>query len=52
MHDKDNLAAEQSERELRQRLNTAFKSFCEKVEAMKKQTVSCGKKGLLLQRIF
>ncbi|XP_063704152.1 FACT complex subunit spt16 [Culicoides brevitarsis] len=37
MHDRDDLAAEQSERELRHRLKTAFKSFCEKVEGMTKQ---------------
>jgi nucleosome binding factor SPN SPT16 subunit len=42
MHDiRDDLAAKQSERELQHRLKTAFKSFCEKVEAMTKQTVSC-----------
>lgn len=39
MHDRDDLAAEQSERELRDKLKTAFKSFCEKVEAMTKQQV-------------
>lgn len=39
MHDRDDLAAEQSEREMRDRLKTAFKSFCEKVEAMTKQQV-------------
>jgi nucleosome binding factor SPN SPT16 subunit len=39
MHDRDDLASEQSERELRQKLKTAFKSFCEKVETMTKQTV-------------
>lgn len=33
MHDRDDLAAEQSERELRHKLTTAFKSFCEKVES-------------------
>lgn len=32
MHDRDDLAAEQSERELRHKLKTAFKSFCEKVK--------------------
>lgn len=32
MHDRDDLAAEQSERELRHKLKTAFKSFCEKVQ--------------------
>jgi len=31
MHDRDDLAAEQAERELRHKLKTAFKSFCEKV---------------------
>lgn len=31
MHDRDDLAAEQTERELRLKLKTAFKSFCEKV---------------------
>lgn len=39
MHDRDDLAAEQSERELRDKLKTAFKSFCEKVETMTKQSV-------------
>lgn len=39
MHDRDDLAAEQAERELRHRLKTAFKSFCEKVESMTKQLV-------------
>uniref|UniRef100_A0A1L8E2L1 FACT complex subunit n=1 Tax=Nyssomyia neivai TaxID=330878 RepID=A0A1L8E2L1_9DIPT len=39
MHDRDDLAAEQAERELRHKLKTAFKSFCEKVEAMTKQSV-------------
>ncbi|XP_076357852.1 SPT16 homolog, facilitates chromatin remodeling subunit dre4 [Tachypleus tridentatus] len=37
MHDRDDLAAEQAERELRQKLKTAFKTFCEKVEQMNKQ---------------
>jgi len=36
MHDRDDLAAEQAERELRNKLKTAFKSFTEKVEAMTK----------------
>lgn len=36
MHDRDDLAAEQAERELRNKLKTAFKSFCEKVESMTK----------------
>ncbi|KAK6637444.1 splicing associated factor Dre4 [Polyplax serrata] len=35
MHDRDDLAAEQAERELRHKLKTAFKSFCEKIENMK-----------------
>ncbi|XP_038118186.1 FACT complex subunit spt16 isoform X1 [Culex quinquefasciatus] len=39
MHDRDDLAAEQAERELRHKLKTAFKSFCEKVEAMTKQQI-------------
>uniref|UniRef100_A0A6M2DW00 FACT complex subunit n=1 Tax=Xenopsylla cheopis TaxID=163159 RepID=A0A6M2DW00_XENCH len=39
MHDRDDLAAEQSERELRHKLKTAFKSFCEKVEGMTKQEI-------------
>ncbi|XP_076649474.1 SPT16 homolog, facilitates chromatin remodeling subunit dre4 isoform X1 [Halictus rubicundus] len=39
MHDRDDLAAEQSERELRHKLKTAFKSFCEKVESMIKQEI-------------
>lgn len=39
MHDRDDLAAEQAERELRHKLKTAFKSFCEKVEALTKQEV-------------
>ncbi|KPU77615.1 uncharacterized protein Dana_GF24952, isoform B [Drosophila ananassae] len=39
MHDRDDLAAEQSERELRHKLKTAFKSFCEKVETMTKSVV-------------
>ncbi|XP_044015295.1 FACT complex subunit spt16 isoform X2 [Aphidius gifuensis] len=39
MHDRDDLAAEQSERELRHKLKTAFKSFCEKVETMIKQEI-------------
>lgn len=37
MHDRDDLAAEQAERELRQKLKTAFKTFCDKVELMTKQ---------------
>ncbi|KAH9507770.1 splicing associated factor Dre4 [Bulinus truncatus] len=39
MHDRDDLHAEQAERELRQKLTSAFKSFCEKVEAITKQEV-------------
>lgn len=39
MHDRDDLAAEQAEREMRQKLKAAFKSFCEKVEAMSKNAV-------------
>lgn len=39
MHDRDDLAAEQAERELRHKLRTAFKSFCEKVEQMTKQAI-------------
>ncbi|XP_013114193.1 FACT complex subunit spt16 isoform X1 [Stomoxys calcitrans] len=39
MHDRDDLAAEQAERELRHKLKTAFKSFCEKVESMTKHQV-------------
>ncbi|CAK1552562.1 unnamed protein product [Leptosia nina] len=39
MHDRDDLAAEQSERELRHKLKVAFKSFCERVENMTKQEV-------------
>lgn len=34
MHDRDDLAAEQSERELRQKLKQAFKSFTEKVSVL------------------
>lgn len=39
MHDRDDLAAEQAERELRHKLKTAFKSFCEKVETMTRQEI-------------
>lgn len=39
MHDRDDLVAEQAERELRNKLKTAFKSFCEKVESMTKGVV-------------
>ena len=34
MHDRDDLAAEQAERELRHKLKQAFKGFCEKVEGV------------------
>lgn len=34
MHDRDDLAAEQAERELRHKLKTAFKTFCEKVKIL------------------
>lgn len=36
MHDRDDLAAEQAERELRGKLKQAFKGFCEKVESATK----------------
>ncbi|XP_041375424.1 FACT complex subunit SPT16-like [Gigantopelta aegis] len=39
LHDRDDLHAEQAERELRQRLKSAFKSFTEKVESLTKQEV-------------
>ncbi|OQV21600.1 FACT complex subunit spt16 [Hypsibius exemplaris] len=39
MHDRDDLASEQAERELRNRLTTAFKTFTEKVEAISKGDV-------------
>ncbi|ESO89772.1 hypothetical protein LOTGIDRAFT_124718 [Lottia gigantea] len=39
MHDRDDLHAEQAERELRQRLKSAFKNFCEKVESLTKQEI-------------
>merc|ERR1711962_626807 len=39
MHDRDDLAAEQAERELRHKLKSAFKSFCEKVESVTKGAV-------------
>merc|ERR1712051_357753 len=39
MHDRDDLAAEQAERELRHKLKNAFKSFCEKVESVTKGAV-------------
>jgi len=39
MHDRDDLAAEQAERELRHKLKQGFKGFCEKVEAVTKGEV-------------
>ncbi|KAF7496659.1 FACT complex subunit spt16 [Sarcoptes scabiei] len=39
MHDRDDLAAEQAEREMRSKLKAAFRSFCDKVESMTKQEV-------------
>jgi len=36
MHDRDDLAAEQAERELRHKLKSLFKGFCEKVESATK----------------
>lgn len=39
MHDRDDLAAEQAERELRNKLKAAFKTFTEKVENMTKQEI-------------
>lgn len=39
MHDRDDLAAEQAERELRNKLKAAFKSFADKVEQMTKSQV-------------
>merc|ERR1719290_538696 len=36
MHDRDDLAAEQAERELRHKLKQGFKGFCEKVESATK----------------
>ncbi|KAK3882667.1 hypothetical protein Pcinc_012963 [Petrolisthes cinctipes] len=39
MHDRDDLSAEQAERELRHKLTSAFKSFTEKVETMTKQQI-------------
>ena len=38
MHDRDDLAAEQAERELRQKLKQAFKGFCDKVRTGYKLT--------------
>ncbi|XP_072885322.1 FACT complex subunit SPT16 [Hemitrygon akajei] len=37
MHDRDDLYAEQLEREMRHKLKTAFKNFIEKVEALTKE---------------
>ena len=34
MHDRDDLAAEQAERELRHKLKQAFRGFCDKVESV------------------
>lgn len=34
MHDRDDLSAEQAERELRHKLTSAFKSFTEKVRSL------------------
>ncbi|XP_071546474.1 FACT complex subunit spt16-like [Panulirus ornatus] len=39
MHDRDDLSAEQAERELRHKLTSAFKSFTEKVETMTKHQI-------------
>lgn len=39
MHDRDDLQAEQAERELRNKLKSAFKTFCDKAEAMTKGEV-------------
>ena len=39
MHDRDDLASEQAEREMRQKLKAAFKLFCDKVEQMTNQAV-------------
>ena len=39
MHDRDDLAAEQAERELRYKLKNAFKSFCEKVDERTKGSI-------------
>lgn len=40
MHDRDDLRAEQAERELRHKLKSAFKNFCEKAEAQSKGEVT------------
>lgn len=34
MHDRDDLMAEQAERELRAKLDNAFDTFCKKMEAL------------------
>ncbi|GAU95532.1 hypothetical protein RvY_07133 [Ramazzottius varieornatus] len=39
MHDRDDLASEQAERELRNKLTTAFKTFTEKVETISRGDV-------------
>ena len=39
MHDRDDLAAEQAERELRHKLKAGFKGFCEKVEQSTKGAI-------------
>ena len=39
MHDRDDLAAEQAERELRHKLKQAFRSFCDKVETLTKREI-------------
>ena len=36
MHDRDDLASEQAERELRHKLKAGFKGFCDKVETLTK----------------
>lgn len=40
MHDRDDYAAEDAERELRNRLKNAFKAFCDKVETATKSEIS------------
>lgn len=40
MHDRDDYAAEAAEREMRNKLKQAFKSFCDKVESVTKGDVS------------
>merc|ERR1719336_2412298 len=39
MHDRDDLASEQAERELRHKLKAGFKGFCDKVETLTKSSV-------------